>query len=371
VSDYIHIVALDAPSPPDYGGAIDIFYKILALSAAGKKVTLHYFDYKEGRGVEGLEKLCYKIHCYKRKTGLKGFSFHTPYLVHSRINNELIKTLNRDQYPVILEGIHCSGILPYLKKSERKIVLRLHNNEEKYYKALAKSARSTFKQLYYFWESRLLRRYQNTLPKNLCIAGLSEGDLQDFHALHYTNLHFLPSFIPWQNIHFNIGTGDYCLYQGNMTVSENEEAALWLVDNIFSKSQVPFIIAGKKPSYELHKKIKSFRNIQVIADPSEEEMQRLVSNAQINILPSFNNTGIKLKLLNALFNGRFCITNKAGMDGSYSSSMILADNKKEMAEQVNHFFTKPFSKAEAKERESLLKIYNNRTNAEKLIALIS
>ena len=48
----------------------------------------------------------------------------------------------------------------------------------------------------------------------------------------------------------------------------------------------------------------------LVANPSEMEMQDMIAKAQINILPSFNNTGIQIKLLNALFNGRHCLVNK-------------------------------------------------------------
>lgn len=371
MSEYVHIVSLDAPSPPDYGGAIDINYKIVALAAVGKKVILHYFDYKESRGVEGLDKICFRIYSYKRHTGFRGLSLALPYIVRSRINADLIRRINEDNYPVILEGIHCSGILPYIRVNNRKIVLRLHNNETKYYRALAKAAPGLFKQLYYVSEGHLLDKYQRTLPKDLCIAGLSESDLQDFRALQYTNLHFVPSFIPWQEVRSKPGLGEYCLYQGNMTVSENEEAALWLIENIFSVNSIPFIIAGKAPTNRLIKSVAAYSHIQLIANPTEEQMQELVQNAQLNILPSFNNTGVKLKLLNALLNGRHCLTNPAGIEGSQISGVILASSNKEMAEQVNHFFKKPFSHEETEQRQALLEVYNNRTNAQKLSALIS
>ena len=45
-------------------------------------------------------------------------------------------------------------------------------------------------------------------------------------------------------------------------------------------------------------------------------MQDLISKAQVNILPSFNCTGVKLKLLNALFNGRHCIVNQDAVEGT-------------------------------------------------------
>lgn len=350
---------------------MDIYYKIVALSAIGKRVILHYFDYKEGRGIGDLAQYCYKIYRYKRQTGFTGLSFRLPYIVRSRINKVLINTLNKDRYPILLEGIHCTGILPYINNGSRKIVLRLHNNEATYYKALAQATKSAFKQMYYLRESFLLNTFQKSLPKEICIAGLSQSDLEDFHAQHFTNLHFVPSFIPWHEIRSKSGTGGYCLYQGNLSVSENEEAAVWLVDNIFSRNSIPFIIAGKAPSESLRKRTAGFANIEIVVNPTEEKMKVLVNNAQINILPSFNKTGVKLKLLNALFNGRYCITNPSGVEGSQIRSGVIIVDKKVMAEQVSHYFTKPFSKDEAALRQQLLEVYNNRYNAQKLSALIS
>lgn len=371
MNNYVHLVALDAPSPPDYGGAIDIYYKIVSLAAIGKKVILHHFDYKEGRGISGLEDYCFKTYRYKRLTGIRAISLRLPYIVRSRINKELIKRLSRDSYPVILEGIHCTGILKYINNGKRKIVIRLHNNEAKYYKTLARTEHGFFKKLYYLSESFLLEKYQERLPKDICIAGLSITDLEDFQAHYFTNLHFVPTFIPWQEVKAKEGIGEYCLYHGNLTVSENEEVAVWLIDKIFAKSSIPFIIAGKEISSHVIRKAAGFGNIQVNSNPSEERLQMLINNAQLNILPSFNTTGVKLKLLNAMFNGRFCLTNWAGVAGSsIHSGVIITENDKEMIEKVNHFFTMPFSRNDVEKRESLLKLYDNQINAIKLNALI-
>ena len=47
MNEPIHIVCLDAPAPPDYGGAIDMYYTIIALAKTGRKPILHYFEYGE------------------------------------------------------------------------------------------------------------------------------------------------------------------------------------------------------------------------------------------------------------------------------------------------------------------------------------
>lgn len=40
----LHIVAFDVPYPPDYGGVIDIFYKLKSLNDAGCKIYFHCFN---------------------------------------------------------------------------------------------------------------------------------------------------------------------------------------------------------------------------------------------------------------------------------------------------------------------------------------
>ena len=60
---------------------------------------------------------------------------------------------------------------------------------------------------------------------------------------------------------------------------------------------------------ELKEAIKKNKNIQLKENISIEEIYSLIQNAQINILPTFQATGIKLKLLSALYTGRHCIVN--------------------------------------------------------------
>ena len=44
-SDFLNIICFDVPFPADYGGAIEEFYKIKSLHAAGVKIYLHCFVY--------------------------------------------------------------------------------------------------------------------------------------------------------------------------------------------------------------------------------------------------------------------------------------------------------------------------------------
>ena len=42
----LHVVSFQVPFPPDYGGVIDVYYKLKALKKAGHSIILHTYKYK-------------------------------------------------------------------------------------------------------------------------------------------------------------------------------------------------------------------------------------------------------------------------------------------------------------------------------------
>ncbi|HVK96490.1 MAG TPA: glycosyltransferase family 4 protein [Flavisolibacter sp.] len=367
----VHVVCLDAPSPPDYGGAIDMYYKVKSLAAIGVKVILHYYNYNENRNSNGLEGDCTEIDQYERKNILQSFSTKLPYIIRSRINKQLIARLNADDHPIILEGLHCTGLIPYIKNNNR-VVIRMHNEEATYYRSLAAAEKNLLKKNYFLLESQLLHKYQLQLKKDVTIAALSYADLETFSSrYHLHKSHIIPCFIPWQSVEIKEGRGSYCLYHGNMSVAENEKAAMWLIENVFSKIEISFIIAGKYISKKIIDRISSYKNITAFTDPPINKINELVDNAHINVLPSMNTTGVKLKLLHSLLRGRFCVTNKQGIDGSgVQNGVILAEHPDEFIQIIKQLSEKEFTQEKMQERQPILAIYNNIQNAEKLSALL-
>ncbi|MBL0146691.1 MAG: hypothetical protein IPP48_14095 [Chitinophagaceae bacterium] len=102
-------------------------------------------------------------------------------------------------------------------------------------------------------------------------------------------------------------------------------------------------------------------------------MNDLISNAQINILPSFNNTGVKLKLINALFIGRHCLTNTAGVVGSGLEELCYTCNTgDEFLKRIEELISVPIIKNDIECRTQILQqLYNNEANALKLLEIIS
>ena len=80
---------------------------------------------------------------------------------------------------------------------------------------------------------------------------------------------------------------------------------MWLVNEVFSDMTLPLIIAGHRPSEELVIAVKKRNNVTLISDPTTKQIHQFSADAHVNVLPTFQPTGIKLKLLSSLYNGGF------------------------------------------------------------------
>src|SRR5207344_3302865 len=118
---------------------------------------------------------------------------------------------------------------------------------------------------------------------------VSEHDVNVYQQLFSAkNIDYLPVFIPHTLAVGKEGRGCFCLYHGNLSVNENETAAIWLLENVFDDLDIPFVIAGKNPSKKLldlaH--AHAHKHTCIVVNPSEKEMQDMIAKAQIHVLPS-------------------------------------------------------------------------------------
>ena len=253
----------------------------------------------------------------------------------------------------------------------RKCFVRLFNVEAKYYSSLAKAETNFFKKIYFLIESVLLKRYENKIAKTAEFWALNTTDQTWYREVYKAeNINFLPVFIAHNELSCLEGFGEYCLYHGNLEISENELMVLWLTEKVFSRIAVKFYIAGKKPSEAVKALARQYRNVIVLADPDDRKLENLIRNAHINVIPSMNNTGVKLKLINAIFLGRHCLVNFAGVVGSgLEQRCTIAETAAEFIAAVEQLMKTSFDTQELEKRRNTLNhLYNNRTNAERLTA---
>ena len=369
-SDYhLHVIAFDVPYPANYGGVIDVFYRVKALSEAGVKVHLHCFEY--GRREQEILKRCYEVKYYKRDTSFVKHLGLTPYIVSSRRSEALVQDLLKDDYPILCEGLHTTAVLSDKRLKNRKIYVRAHNVEHDYYQGLGDTERCGWKRMFYHVEAWKLKRYEPVLRHVAGIFAISQKDV-DYFAQRYPHVTLVPGFNAADSVCSETGRGDYILYHGNLSVRENEKAAKWLIDNVFDGLDVHCVIAGLNPSDKLRKLVKQHSNVTLVANPEDAEMIDLLRQAQVNILVTNQPTGLKLKLLNALYNGRFCLVNEDMVRGtSLAPLCVVADEPEQMKSEIKRLMEEDFTEDDIEERDvQMRQLYDNEANARKIIEAI-
>jgi len=366
----IQLVAFNIPYPPDYGGVIDIYYKIKALAESGVSIYLHCFEYDRPQAIE-LEKYCTKVFYYPRKHGIRYQFKAKPYIVITRNNDQLLNNLSSSNAPILFEGLHtCLYLDNELLKNHLRLV-RTHNVEHEYYLNLYKAERNVFKKMFFRMEACKLKRYENVLKNASHLLCISPNDNLYFDR-KFSNSHFIPAFHPFNEIKSKEGHGKYVLFHGNLSVSENIQAAEYLIQNVFPKISQKLIIAGKNPSERLVQKIQKLTNIQLVSNPDNEQMENLIQNSHICLIPTFQDTGLKLKLLASLFSGRFCIANQPMIHKTGLEHLCRqADTPSEMINCVSELFQIEFTSEEIEKRKLILEYaFSNHRNALKIKKLI-
>ncbi|MFH1160917.1 MAG: glycosyltransferase family 1 protein [bacterium] len=360
----LHIVSFDIPYPPNYGGVIDVYYKIKALHDEGVKVCLHCFEYHRKPAPE-LAEICAEVHYYPRRTGFASSLSLRPYIVESRRSDELIDRLLEDTYPILFEGLHSCFLLDDTRLKSRLKIYRESNIEHRYYYHLCKAEKNLWKKAYFLAESIRLKLFQRILSHADKMLVVSLDD-QRYLKSHFPGkeVFWLPSFHRDNEVRSLPGKGTYVLYQANLSVPENRKAAEYILHTIYDDSLPELVLAGLDPPSSLIRLAGQRPNVRVVLNPDDEEMSRLIQHAQINLMLTFQATGLKLKLLNALFQGRFCLVNREMVAGTGLNSLCeLASTPDQFRESIRKFMEIDFTQDQISQREALLlDRYSNKKN---------
>jgi hypothetical protein len=349
---------------------IDTFHRIRTLFDLGVKIHLHSFAYGRVHSPE-IGSFCQSVKYYDRKNGfLRQFSL-LPYIVTTRKSQALMQNLCENDYPILFDGIHTTGILSDPSLSARKKIVRVHNIEHNYYKTLASNETGIFRKLYYLAESERLKRYENILSQADHLLSVSPSDNEYFNKMYHNSV-LMPSSHPFDKTEILRGSGNYIIYHGDLSVNENFVLAGLLAEKVFPFTNCICIIAGKNPPRTLINKASLHSNIRLVANPGTSEMSVLIREAHINILPVIKMNGLKLKLLFALHAGRHLIVNTEMAKGlEPGGQYTVANSADEMISSILQLLKQPFTDEMIRNRTAYLSDnFSNIKNTNKLVNLI-
>lgn len=363
----LHIISFDNPFPPAYGGVIDVFYKIKALHSIGIAVHLHCFVDEIPNDFSVLKEITEKIYFYKRENKFWSYFQSKPFSVHSRFSKEMIHRLHKDDFPILFEGLQTTAMVSYFDIKSRKLFLRLHNNEEKYYEGISKSEKNNFKKLMYCLESIKYKHYQKSVF-NLFekVFTLSETENNEIN-LSSNNSVYVPVFHGNKNVKGFSEKGEIALYHGDLRISDNKKAVDFLISVFKELPEYKFVIASKSGRKEVERQIKNLSTISFVEVGDHIILNELFEQAHLHVLYSFQQSGTKLKVINSLFNGRFCLINSNMVDDKKIQNLcLLAETKEAFKFKIVELMQQKFNQTETRSKV-LNEILNDVENA-KIIA---
>ncbi|HRH39504.1 MAG TPA: glycosyltransferase, partial [Flavobacteriales bacterium] len=216
-----------------------------------------------------------------------------------------------------------------------------------------------------------LQRFEPVLSEADRVLAISPKD-EAYFGSHFHNVVHIPAFHACEKVDVPEGIGDFAFYHGALGVAENDQAALYLVRKVFSEMSVKLVIAGSDASPELRRAVARSTNVELREDVTTTEIHRLVRSAQVNVLPTFQATGIKLKLLLCLFSGRHVVCNTPMIEGTGLADLChVHDDPDGMRNSILACMGKPADGQALEMRARVLEErFSNRSNAQRILQLL-
>lgn len=364
----LHIISFENPFPPDFGGVIDVFYKIKALHAIGYTIHLHCFYENRDVVSSELKAITESVYLYKKNKNPFFLFSEFPFPVVCRFRTELIQNLAKVKAPILFEGLHTTMILQKVALPNSKY-LRLHNIESNFYAGMSRNETNYFKKIAYHFAAKKYINYEKTISNFDHVFTLSCHENTIVKTMT-EKVSYVPVFHGNVEVKMVSEFGEYAFYHGDLRLADNKNAAKFLIKVFAEIPDYRLIIASSNGKKGIEKRIKKFNNIEFVELQNDNQLEELFAKAHLNVMLSFQKSGTKLKVINALFKSRFCLVN-ANMvdDAEILKHCELAHTESEFIAQINRLKYKPFLDSEIR-KAAFSNLLDDVINAKKIDEII-
>ncbi|KIM02624.1 MAG: hypothetical protein KN64_14640 [Sulfurovum sp. AS07-7] len=359
MSKKILIIASDFPYPPNHGGRVDVFERIKVLKSLDYQVSLVSTIKTQPNKDEMsyMENFIEDNLLIKRRQSIFDLFSCKPYQVTSRNNHKDIKVVlknirNETFDACIVEGHYGLDLFESINRScnINKKYLRVHNDERKYFKELAKSTNNILKKIFYYLESIKFSYYEkNFFKKNIIKACLHVSD--DEYKIYKNNYQFINHiFLP-----ASVDVNDFkkytkknnktVLFIGSLFMPNNIEGLMWYLKNIHNNlckifQDYNLVIAGNSKGFDVQSFIETLNKFtNIIFYDSPENLDDLYLESCVFINPMLSGAGVKLKTINAVKYGLPIVSTEIGNEGTgliHKSHLLVAKNDNDFLQHMIH-----------------------------------
>jgi polysaccharide biosynthesis protein PslH len=343
----ILIVSHFFPIPPQHGSAADIWGQIVSLNALGYMIDLVATDSREPTGAELsiLHTNVRNVWCVRRVRSIWQILSVRPFQVESRRGLRAVQ-LTEHYDDVILETEYVADILLNRALRATSRVLRIHNDEVRYYRDLSRDSKSRFESIVFFADSLKFRLFSPSVWARCQQFWF----ISDFERAAYTELRrvpersafFVPPRVDLSRMRPHHSTGEGVLFIGALTRPMNMRGLLWYVREVHPRITIGsyrLMIAGHTGGESitwLKALSEKFPNITVL--PDVPDLSPLYRENAVFVNPIFSGAGLKLKTIHALAAGLPVVTTNIGVEGTRlrnGDHVIVANSAQEFANGVS------------------------------------
>jgi glycosyltransferase involved in cell wall biosynthesis len=322
--------------------------KVLAVNSNKYKVDITSIpmEYREKTGIE-LVYINLSVRPFAAFLNLfSSHSYHVERFISPDLKNSLVRILQAETFDIVqFEMLYMSPYINIVRKySDARIVLRTHNIEHLIWQRVAETTKNPMKKYYLKSLVRKLKNYECSIVRQFDgIAAITEQDAAFFRSeqcLQPAN----GKHIPVVAIPFGIVPGQFSdtneepefpsLFSiGAMDWIPNIEGICWFLEKVWPEihhryPQLHYYLAGRHmPGWLIGKK---YPNVDVVGEV--ENAQAFMRSKAILVVPLFSGSGIRIKIIEGMANGKTIISTTVGAEGicySREKNIFIADNPEE------------------------------------------
>src|SRR5690606_4677736 len=316
----ILVVSGFLPYPPIFGGAIDVWERIKGLHALGHEIDLAVTDKMNPTQEQLDEMILYVRHFFfvRRENKVQQLFNKLPLQLLSRKGVSTIDIYQTFDL-LILESEFCWHITLNKSITYKNIVVRVHNIEGHYFKALGKSSKSLREKVYYKMETSKIKRLSALVfDKADKLWFISKDDLLSVNRSDKSVFMPFPingSFtLPFEK------SGNNVVFMGSLFMQNNTFGLDWYLKNIHpllmnEVADYHFYIIGslKEANKEIEAKYQNLPQVTFVVNAPC--LKEYYTKSKVFINPMFHGSGVKVKSVNALVNGLSLVSTTVGAEG--------------------------------------------------------
>ena len=352
------------PYPADNGGKIGALNGISVVSRKCE-VTVLSFTEEDDLIQEGLEyfkrefpnvvflsPIRHDIHIRKKplklaKVMMQNYLKNIPYVAMKFKNKEMFEMIDQNfcegQYwdLVFIDYLNMNIYADYIRGKYRsqfnKMIFKDHNLEYEIVKQESDSSSGLKKAILSFEWKRTLRYEVKAIAAadlTFSVCQSNREFLAQYNSCAWT---MLPTY-KISSVRRELSTENSIFYMGNLSWKPNMEGVSWFVEKVLPliREQIPdatLTIVGSGPNEKLFCEVDGVNYRGYVKDISE-----IYSDMKVFIVPLFEGSGIRIKILEAFDNEIAVVSTSLGCKtimAEHGRELFIADQEKEFADAVN------------------------------------